>query len=261
MITSWLRRNVNSEACLSNWLLVLSLCFSVNSFGQGIRFVGEETMPLLYENSQHKKDGALLELALALSTYTGLESTVETMPWARAYETALQEPNVVLIAVLKTPQRERELQWIGKVLQAQAHLIALKERTDINITAIEQAKKYVLASVRGYGSAKYLLRQGFSEKHNLVLTSQPSQIWGLLYNKRVDLVLSNLNIGRFEAKFIGLEPSLMQSKMQIQELVSELQFATGLATPLATVLTLQKGLIALKNNGSYDAILKKWNLK
>lgn len=162
--------------------------------------------------------------------------------------------------MLKTPQREHELQWIGQVLQAQAHLIGLKEITDISITNIQQAKKYVVASVRGYGSERYLQSQGFSEKINLVLTSHQGQMWQLLYNKRVDLVLSNLKIGRFEARYIGLEPSLMQSKLQVHELKNDLEFATGLSTPIKTVLLLQNGLNVLKKDGSYAAILKKWDL-
>lgn len=253
-------KNTNGLQSLTILLVLITLFFSHSLFAQGVRFIGEETIPLLYKNSQNKNEGALFELATALSTYTGLESNFEILPWARAYETALREPNIILISVLKTPQRERELQWIGKVLQAHASLIALKERTDIKITTIKQATKYVVASVRGYGSAKYLQRQGFNEKNNLALTSHQSQMWQLLYNKRVDLVMANINIGRFEAKHIGLEPSLMQSKLLIDELVNELQFATGLSTPLTTVMLLQNGLEALKKDGTYDAILKKWSL-
>jgi polar amino acid transport system substrate-binding protein len=234
--------------------------FCLDSYAQNIRFVGETTIPLLFENSQKEKYGALLELVNVLSAYTKLESTVELMPWARAYETALREPNVVLIAALKTPQRISELQWIGKVLHAQAHLIALKDRSDITITNIQQAKKYIVASVRGYGSAAYLLGQGFNEKHNLVLTSHQSQMWGVLYNRRVDLVLANLKIGRFEAKHIGLDSKRMRSKLKITELTHDLEFATGLSTPAATVLQLKNGLDALKKNGTYNAILNKWNL-
>ena len=51
----------------------------------------------------------------------------------------------------------------------------------------------------------------------------------------------------------------MQSKLLIDELVNELQFATGLSTPLTTVMLLQNGLEALKKDGTYDAILKKWS--
>lgn len=263
MITSRFKRyqkHKTAQHYLVYWFSLMLMSFSVDSFGQVLRFVGEETVPLLYENAQKSKEGALVDLAIALSIFTGHESTFEILPWARAYEIALQKPNVILISVLKTPQRKKKLQWIGKVLQAEAHLIALKERTGINIKHIDQTNNYVLSTVRGYAAAKYLLRQGFSEKYNLVLTSHQSQIWRLLYNRRVDLVLANLKLGRFEAKYIGLDPSLMESKLQILELKNELQFATGLSTPLKTVLSLQNGLKALKENGSYQTILKKWDL-
>ena len=215
---------------------------------------------MVYENSELQKEGALVELSIALSDRAGLSSSFDIMPWARAYETALQQPNTVLLAVLKTTQRESELQWIGKVLEAKAYLIALKERTDIQLNNIEQAKEYLTASVRGYGSAGYLLRQGFSEDKNLILTSHQSQMWGILYNKRVDLVISTLKIGRFEVKEIGLDPSLLTGKLQIQELTYELQIATGLLTPPATVTLLRDTLSSLKKDGTYDAIFEKWDL-
>jgi hypothetical protein len=49
----------------------------------------------------------------------------------------------------------------------------------------------------------------------------------------------------------------MENKLQIHELINELQFATDLSTPLKTVLLLQNGLKALKENDCYQTILKK----
>lgn len=263
MKTSWLIKKTTHKIKRhfhALWFCLPITFFSIDTFAHKIRFVGEQTIPLLYENTQQVKVGAMLELAQVLSDHIKVEATFEILPWARAYETALQEPDVVLIAALKTPQREQELQWIGKVLEAKANLIALKERSDIKINHIDQAKEYVVASVRGYGAAKYLVRQGLSEERNLVLTSQQSQMWRLLFSKRVDLVVANLEIGRFETQHIGLEPTLMHSTMQILELKSELQFATGLSTSDYTVKRLRDGLKDLKEDGSYQAILRKWNL-
>lgn len=56
-----------------------ALCFSAGAFGQEIRFVGEDTIPLLYENEKKIKVGALVELAEALSAHTGLKSKIEIL--------------------------------------------------------------------------------------------------------------------------------------------------------------------------------------
>lgn len=264
MITSSLRLISKLQSPCSHlaYFFCLSALFSsAGAFAQEIRFVGEDTIPLLYENEKKLKVGAMVELAQALSAYTGLKSKIEILPWARAYETALTEPNVVLLSALKTPLREPELRWIGKVLEAEANLIGLTTRTDIKINNLDDAKDYIVASVRGYGSARYLLRQGFSEKYNLILTSHQSQIWRLLFSKRVDLVVANLKFGQYEAEHLELDPAMMHSKFQILELKNELHFAAGRVMPEETAELLQQGLTALKQNGSYEAILKKWGLR
>jgi glutamate N-acetyltransferase/amino-acid N-acetyltransferase len=75
---------------------------------------------------------------------TELDGVVEQLPWARAYFEATSKPDIVLLTALRTDQREKELQWLGTVHTAQAHLVALKDNANIQLVGIEDAKNMCL---------------------------------------------------------------------------------------------------------------------
>ena len=239
---------------------IISLLSTVNVAAQEILFVGEIVPPLIVLEDEQHKTGALVELAQALINYTKLDASIAFIPWARAYEMSLNEPNVILLSVLKTPIREPQFQWIGKVHQAKAHLIGLKNHDKLSVSELGDAVKLRVGSVRGYGSATYLINNGFEEGSNLVLASNSSQMWGLLFNDRVDLVSSNFETSPYEIKSAGYDPEQTKDILDVTELSNELQFATGHNTPISTVKILAEGLTALKLNGTYAAIKRKWGL-
>ena len=253
----------HSKGKLLRWL---SLSGFLYLYGVGqlaaeeIIFVGEAVPPLILEDENKHKSGALVELAQALIDYSKISASIEILPWARAYEMGLHDANVILLSVLKTEAREGQFQWIGKVHQARAHLIGLKNRPDIHITRLEDAYPLRVGSVRGYGSATHLINKGFKEGTNLVLASNIAQLWGLLFNDRVDMVLSNFETSPYEIKSVGYDPLMVTDILEVTALTNELQFATGHNTPSATVKKLTDGLAALKKNGSYAAIKMKWGL-
>lgn len=224
-----------------------------------IRFYGESAAPF-YWDEDGVEQGAVFDLANALIKHLNLNATVELLPWARAYYEAEHHPNVVLLSVLKTPAREKELQWLGVVHVAKASFIRLRERVDINVSQLGDAKKYRVGTVRGYGSAGYLQRHGFEENQNLILAKSPSELWTLLYKQRIDLVLSNLVTGKYEVGSAGLDAARIVSEAEVTPLNLELQMATGPDTSAALTEKLRAGLESLKASGEYLHIMKKWEL-
>jgi len=227
--------------------LLLTAYLSLNTVvAQEILFVGEAVPPLIIVDEVNHKSGALVELAQALIDSTKVKANIAIIPWARAVEMARNDENVVLLSVLKTEAREPQFQWIGKVHEARAHLIALKNRPDVVISNLDDAYSLRLGSVRGYGSANYLVNKGFKEGTNLVLASNSEQMWGLLFNKRVDMVLSNFETSPFEIQNAGFDPLQVKDLLEIPALTHELQFATGHKTSAEIVAVLTQGLVNLK---------------
>ncbi|WP_189403966.1 substrate-binding periplasmic protein [Alteromonas halophila] len=167
---------------------------------------------------------------------------------------------MVLISVLKTPARESEFQWLGLVHVARASFIRLTAREQLYIDSPEQARQYRVGTIRGYGAASYLKKQGFVENENLFLATNPEQLWSMLYSQRIDLVLSNLETDRYEIASIGLDPDKVTAIHNVEALNLQLQMATGLSTPEDTVESIRKALHQLKEGGDYERIMQKWGL-
>lgn len=225
-----------------------------------VYFYTEVSRPYYWFDNNNQPQGATLDLAVALMANTELQGVVEHVPWARAYLEAKNKPNVVLLTALRTPEREKQLQWLGTVHTAEAHLLSLKTNSNIQISKLEDAKKYMVATIRGYGSAEFLIKNGFVEGENLLLLSNQTQLWSMLHKGRVDLVLDNLTTANFDILSAGLNNEDVHSLLNIQELNMNLALATGHLTDKNTTELLRIGLQQLKSNGTYHQIMKKWGL-
>ena len=256
---TWLRYHSCSlmRVCAIALLLFSSL---INAQETKVRFLGEQSAPFIILDDNQEPSGFLIDLTHSLIAQTGCDATIELVPWARAYEIARTQANVVLMSVLQTPARMPEFQWVGKVHDARAALVGLNDRKTRTLATLEEAKTLRVASVRGYGSANYLLQNGFVEWQNLILATTPEQLWDLLYMERVDLILTNLGTSRYEAKTFGHDKTRLFTAYEIPELSYELQMATSKTTPQDTLKLLQEGLQSLSDNGQLDAIKHKWHM-
>jgi polar amino acid transport system substrate-binding protein len=225
-----------------------------------LRFYTEVSRPYFWFNENNQPQGAAFDLALALMAHTNLVGVVEHLPWARAYVEAASKPNIVLLTVLRTKNREKQLQWLGTIHTAQAHLLALKDNSKIQLIRFEDAQKYMVGTIRGYGAAEFFTNNGFIEGKNLMLLSNQTQLWSMLFKGRIDLVLDNLTTARFDILNAGFNSEDVKSLINIAALNVDLELATGHSTNKKTTVRLRIGLQQLKNNGSYQQIMEKWGL-
>lgn len=245
-------------------LLLLSCFLSFSAYGRiqpaQLHFYTELVAPFYWLDEHGNPQGAAFELAQEIIKEIELESTIDHLPWARAFHDAVNSPNIVLLTALKTPERTSQLQWLGKMHTANAYFVGLADNIDKPITSLAQAKSYRIGTIRGYGAATYLKQQGFIEGQNLELLLQPEQLWTMLYKKRIDFVLSNLTTGDFEIKKAGFDPDQVKGIYRVDALTVDLEMATGNSTAPKIVEKLRQALQQLKNDGRFQAIMRKWKL-
>jgi polar amino acid transport system substrate-binding protein len=233
---------------------------ALKSADKVLHFYTEISPPYFWFDDNNQPQGVTYDLALALMANTELDGVVEQLPWARAYFEATSKPDIVLLTALRTDQREKELQWLGTVHTAQAHLVALKDNANIQLVGIEDAKKYMVGTIRGYGAADFLTNEGFTEGKNLKLLSNQRQLWSMLFKRRIDLVLDNLTTGTFAVLSAGFDSKDVESLIKIEALNVNLEMATGHFTDAVTTERLRIGLQQLKDIGTYHRIMDKWGL-
>ncbi|GAB3033503.1 substrate-binding periplasmic protein [Bowmanella dokdonensis] len=242
-------------------LLALLLAGGAEAQPPTVTFVSEDLPPFHYLDEHKRPTGAIYELAMAIGHQAGLPVRFEIHPWARAHELSLHQPNVIMASLLRSPVREQSFHWLGQVFVNKPFLVALSERDPLTIDSLEQAKKYIVGTIRGYTSEGYLRSHGFSEEQgNLVLSVEYHQLWGLLFKKRIDLVMTNTLAMRTEVSDAGFQPAELKRVFALEDFPGEIHLAASKLTPVGTVEKLRNALQALKDQGQYRQIMQKWAL-
>ncbi len=240
-------------------IVVLAMFSSLLS-AETLQFVAEDLPPYHFYDEKGQPQGALVEVVKALAQEANVEYDIALYPFARAYKRLQTKPNVLMFSLLRSPGRENEFLWLGKTFHNTAYLVSLRNR-ELQLTNLEQAKQYSVGTIRGYYSETYLCDDGFREGSNLSLSVNYQNLWQMLFNHRIDFVLTNTLSMTTELNELGLDVSNVKSVLELQDFPSELNLAANLELDPSIALVLQQSLDAIKANGEYQRILSHWNLE
>jgi len=125
----------------------------------------------------------IVEMALQRAGLT--DYSISLYPWARAYDMALREPQVLIYLIARTPAREDQFKWAGEFMRVDYHLYKLRSQKDIAVRSLQDAKNYTIGVMRDDVRHEYLQAQGFNK---LVVSSQNIDNFKKLVNGQVQLV-------------------------------------------------------------------------
>jgi polar amino acid transport system substrate-binding protein len=247
--------NTWARACL---LLALAFGTCTATAQDAIRVVTEEYPPFNYTRDG-KITGLATEVVQAVLKEVGVEGKFQSMPWARAFETAKDTENVLIYAIHRSPEREPLFKWIGPIMPTNFYLFSWKNR-HIELPDLDSAKAYQTGTVIQDIGESYLIKEGFTLGKNLQSGVKYEQNYEKLKLGRIDLWIMNELSAYHIARQAGDDPALTLSKAwRIKALSGTGNYmAFGNKTPDALVERFRKGLEAIKKNGTYDAIQKKW---
>ncbi|MBA6372519.1 transporter substrate-binding domain-containing protein [Colwellia sp. BRX8-4] len=248
--------NIIKQAIVALLLFV----FSWASYAQQLRFVTEDLPPFHFMGADNKPAGALVDVIEALMIKTQLSAQIEFIPFARSYDLALNNKDIFMLSLMKSTDRKDLFQWVGQIFKSKAFLVGLRNREDINISNIEEAKSFVVGTIRGYHSEQYLKNTGFLEQKNLHLSVSYKHMWSMLFEQRIDFILTNFIAVDREMKSIGFNKDDIKPFIELHDFPGDLFIATGLKTADKTVTILSAALQQIKADGTYKNIMDKWGL-
>ena len=223
-----------------------------------MRILTEEFPPYNY-TAQGKITGMATEVVEAVLKELGVEGQIQSMPWARAYETARNTPGVLIYSIGRTPERDKYFKWVGVIAPTVYYLYGQPGRA-YRVDSLEAAKTYQIGTVNEDVGEQFLVGQGFVKGHNLQSSVKYEHNYEKLKAGRIDLwIMSELTANHL-ARQAGDDPARALAKVyRIPELSSDGYYmAFGMHTPDATVTRFRTGLEAIKRNGTFDRLQRKW---
>lgn len=239
-------------------ILLLALISSVLKAEQ-LHFIAEDLPPYHFKDQSGQTKGALVDIVKAVAKQANVDYTIELYPFARAFGLLKSKPNVLMFSLLKSPSREDQFIWLGNIFHNTAYLVALNGSKP-KLTNLADAKQYTVGTIRGYYSESYLRNAGFEEGKNLSLSVKYQNLWQMLFNKRIDFVLTNTLSLNSELNKLGFNLKNIERSVELTDFPSELNLAANLSLEPATAKALQQALKTIRANGEYQRILNQWEL-
>lgn len=226
--------------------------------GDTLKIVTEEFPPYNFTQNDNIT-GFSTEVVKAVLKEIKVQGSFQSLPWARAYETAQDAPDILIYSIGRTKEREKLFKWVGVIAPTTYYLFSLSDK-NITLARLDDAKKYQIGTVNEDVGEEFLISKGFAKGKNL----QSSVKYEINYEKlkagRVDLWIMPELVASFLARKAGDDPAKMLGRAyQISELGNDGYYmAFGAKTPNARVEQFRKGLETIKKNGIFDALKKKW---
>ncbi len=183
---------------------------------------------------------------------TGLPNNIMDYPFKRALLMVQTQENYALFNVLRTPEREATVQWVGPLNRYSSYFYEAKH-SPTNIKSLEDARAVKsICVLSGNAHHNELLRLAFD---NLVLGATYGQCADLLLKGRVSLMPAGEN-----PRFIyreGFKDKIQRTPVQLTS--QDGYLALSLNIPEQTITRLQESLDSLKESPDYQAIRDKYS--
>ncbi len=232
-------------------LFVLLLAVAVSP-AQELMVISEENPPFNYREDA-VFTGSSTEVVREIMRRLDLPADIQVMTWARAYQLALTQPNVVLFSTARTPERENLFHWVGPIYKVRFGFYA-RRGTGPYPTCLADAKKVnAIATYKDDVREQLLKSLGFT---NLDSSKSPTSNLKKLLSGRVDLWLySNLGVSSI-AKQMGIDPDEVELVLPFKD--NNVYIAISKGTPQAVVNQWQAALDDMKREGIFEKISKQW---
>lgn len=228
------------------------LCVSCSKKNVELTILTENYPPLSYEENG-VVTGYGAEVVAAIQKELKTNATPVIMSWDEAYNRALNEENVVLFTMEKTPERELQFNFIGPLGANTAYFYALASNP-IELANLEAAAKVkAVTTTTKWFTEQFLKERGFN---NLVSKADPIDNLKMVMNKEADLgVFTDVTFPQL-CKEAGVAPDSLKPVLQLMQ--SEYYIAISKATDPKIVQAWEKAFATLQQNGTLENLKGKW---
>jgi len=242
---------------LTTLLLILGLTTFASA--TNIKMMTENYPPYNME-VEGKLQGLSVEVLEAMLKQMNSKKTtydIELLSWSKAYETAKNHKNTMVFSTTRTKTREKLFKWVGPISKTTIGVVTLKNK-NIKINNISDLKKYTIGCVKKDIGETLLLESGIPKKNLKPLdgTNSLATSFYKLERDQIDLFAYETRVTKYSADLNGFDSSEYETVYILKR--GELYFAFNRLTSNKIIKKWQDALDAIKANGVYAKILKKY---
>lgn len=235
-------------------LLSILFVFVMISFlyADNLKILTEEMPPYNYSDENNEAAGFSTEIVKELLKRTGLKAAnrkISIYPWARSYKMIQEDRNSMLFSMTRSEEREKLFKWVGPIASRTIWLWKLKERKDITIGSLEDAKRYKIGAVLGFASTKYMKELGFS----LDLCNSEETNFRKLIVQRFEMLTALELAAAYHMNKQGKSFSQLEKLVKLDDRY-DYYLALNINTSDEIVNRLQNALDNMKKDGTYEKI-------
>ncbi len=234
------------------FLVGITLLLGINTVSAATYTIMTEEYPPYNYTEDGKITGLGTEVVEEIAKRVGHPTDIEMQTWARAYGLIQKKPGIILYVMTRTEAREDLFEWVGPVASNKWVFFA-KKGSNLSISSLEDAKKVgKIGTYKDDAGESFLKEKGFTNLDSVLKDVQniPKLVAG-----RIDLWINGEFQGIYKAKQQGVGDQIEQI-FEIKDAQLYIAFSKG--SPQEDVAKWQAALDAMKTDGTYDAILKKY---
>lgn|GEM_PF-1271606 len=239
----------------SPWLagLLLSTVMACSvAAEEGLRILAMENKPLSFRNGDHA-DGMLIELVDQVQLRIGVRSEVELRTLARAITIGNVTPNVMVMPLAHTAERDQHYTYVGPIFVAYVGIFALKERAQELHAMGDDIRKLRAGARRGSIFIEQARRQGYNVTDDPVSSETAAR---MLMLKRFDLWFDGEELAGPALEHEGYRREDVEEIKRAGAFNAYFAFSNG--TPESTIKAWTDALREMKRDGTFQRIYHKW---
>lgn len=181
----------------------------------------------------------------------GQSELIEFMPWRTAQQVAMTEPDVGILALTRTAEREDKYRWLVKLVDDDLILVGGQ---GVDVSSLEKVKNRPTGVLLLSGAQALLKQKGFTR-----IEPAPEE-WinaRKLRDRRIDAWLAPRQMVIYAYREVGGDPTALN----IGEIVrpSEIWLAGSKSLSDAEAAKWQKAFQEIRADGTFERIVAKYN--
>lgn len=216
-----------------------------------IRLVAAEIPPYSYR-SDGEANGVAVRVVEEMAKILGEAAPFKFLPWPRAQREALNTPNVGIIPLSRTPDRESLYHWVGPIVLDSEVLMARTGGKAATQT-LDEAKDWIVGVLRATPGETLLKDAGFTKIYTV---NSPASSARMLDARRLDAWLVAKLVAPYQYRLAGLDPATLRPGVEVRE--NNIFLGFNRETAAETVDRWQKAYEKLRDEGAIDRIMEEY---